>query len=266
MGEGYITIGAGTIASLLTALEDSPCGRVRVNLHPGDDAPLHDMFIAIKPGSYIRPHRHSAKSEAFHMVHGACDVVLFDDDGVITDIVHLSADDPGLPFYYRLSEPLYHTVVATSPVVFHEITNGPFVPGRAEHAPWSPDENDALASAAYLAELWDRMMGAWNEEGWVRQEVKPAALLRPSWIDAAAECDAATFDASWHEYWNVFSGAPLSLPVEAEAAHEKTSHDVETVVDHLHHNRTTEGEAERLQEAARKSLRDHSAAKSLPRG
>lgn len=52
---------------------------------------------------------------------------------------------------------------------------------------------------------------------------------------------------------------------ESEEAQVKISTEVSVVKDHLTHNRTTEREAHELQEAARRSLLDHAAAKSLKR-
>ena len=43
-----------------------------------------------------------------------------------------------------------------------------------------------------------------------------------------------------------------------ETVHEKTSRDIEVVIGHLQHNRTTVREAEKIQEAARRSIVDHS--------
>lgn len=50
-----------------------------------------------------------------------------------------------------------------------------------------------------------------------------------------------------------------------EADQAVISSEVRAVVDHLRHNRTTEREAQDLQEAARRSIVDHGVAKSLGR-
>lgn len=51
----------------------------------------------------------------------------------------------------------------------------------------------------------------------------------------------------------------------AEHAHDTVSADVDRVKDHLRNNRTTEREAQDLQEAARRSVVEHATAKSLNR-
>src|SRR5438105_4034365 len=69
LAEGPIgTIGAEDIEVLRQAVRKTPKRRVRINAHPGSDDELHEMIIAIEPGSYIRPHKHPGKSEAFHII------------------------------------------------------------------------------------------------------------------------------------------------------------------------------------------------------
>jgi cupin fold WbuC family metalloprotein len=150
-------IGRPEIAILERALSTSPRGRVRINVHSGSDDLLHEMFIAISAKSYIHPHKHKTKSEAFHLVHGSVDVVVFDDDGKITQIVPLAADGQGGSFYYRMSAPLFHTLVIKSDfLVVHEITNGPFRQGETVMADFAPLEADSRAAAAYQAGLAER--------------------------------------------------------------------------------------------------------------
>lgn len=50
-----------------------------------------------------------------------------------------------------------------------------------------------------------------------------------------------------------------------EQHHEQTSKDVSTVLEHLRHNRTTQREANDLQEAARRSIADHATSRSFGR-
>ena len=59
----------------------------------------------------------------------------------------------GKPFYYRVAESLYHTLLIRSEAaVFHEITNGPFRPGDTEFAPWAPAESDAEGIEHHVSE------------------------------------------------------------------------------------------------------------------
>jgi cupin fold WbuC family metalloprotein len=154
------TIGDEEVAFIKNAAIESAKGRARINAHPDGDDTLHEMVIAIRQDSYIRPHRHPGKSEAFHMVQGAVDIVIFDDSGDLRDVVRLGAPGGDRAFYYRISIPLFHTLLIRSNIlVVHEITNGPFVPGAAIFAPFAPDESDTSAAEHYLGEL-DRRVTA----------------------------------------------------------------------------------------------------------
>ena len=77
LAEGpIVAVGEGEIATLKAAVKASPKGRARINAHPDGDDMLHEMIIAIDPSSYIRPHKHPGKSEAFHIVEGEVDIVV----------------------------------------------------------------------------------------------------------------------------------------------------------------------------------------------
>ena len=139
------SIGKSEIEFLRSELVDNAKGRVRINLHPDSADNLHEMFIAIRPDSYIRPHKHPRKSEAFHVVHGEVDIVIFEDDGRIAQIVKLAARSETSPFYYRMSKPFFHTLIIRSDLlVVHEITNGPFVRDETTFADFAPLEEAGL--------------------------------------------------------------------------------------------------------------------------
>ena len=157
VAEGPIaTIGSADIEVLRQAVRRTPKRRVRINAHPGHDDALHEMIIAIEPGSYIRPHRHPGKSEAFHIIEGDVDIVVFRDDGEIDEIVSLGEKGGARPFYYRMSEPRFHTLIIRSELlIVHEITNGPFSPAGTTYAAFAPAEGDP-AAAGFQAELIKR--------------------------------------------------------------------------------------------------------------
>ncbi len=150
------TIGPADIEMLRRAVKQTPKRRARINAHRGNDDALHEMIIAIEPGSYIRPHRHPGKSEAFHIVEGEVDIVIFRDDGAIDEVVSLGEKGGTRPFYYRMSEPRFHTLIIRSDLlIVHEITNGPFTPDGTAYAAFAPAEGDP-AAAAFQAELAKR--------------------------------------------------------------------------------------------------------------
>ena len=137
--------------------------RVRLCAHPEVNDGLHEMIIVHAKNAYVRPHQHLGKSESFHLIDGRLKVVLLEDDGRIKDVLELGQPGLGPNFYYRLSEPWFHTVVPLSDwVVFHETTNGPFRREETLFADWSPAEDDLSGQAAFMKELAERMK-AWPE-------------------------------------------------------------------------------------------------------
>ncbi len=138
--------------------------RARLCAHPGPDDPLHEMLIVLGRDTYIRPHRHAAKAESFHVIEGELDVVVFHDDGAVREVIRMGPYGSGLAFFYRIMEPCYHAVVVNTPhVLFHETTNGPFNRADTDFAAWAPAEGTpgvpafvakvrALAAAAARAD------------------------------------------------------------------------------------------------------------------
>jgi len=140
---GIVSIGLEDIDFLKSKVSVSSKGRVRINLHKCDSDLLHEMIIVINGGSYIRPHLHINKSESFHIIYGQVDIVFFDSNGGVRDVISLDAADPLKAFCCRMSEPVFHTLVVKSDiVVMHEITNGPFSPGGSVMANFAPVEGD----------------------------------------------------------------------------------------------------------------------------
>src|SRR5882762_1182120 len=134
-----VKVSSDDIAFLKEKVRTTPRGRVRLCAHPGNEDLLHEMFIVLAADTYIRPHKHFGKSESFHLLEGTAEVVVFDDSGEIREIIEVGNFGSGRKFFYRMSAPYYHTVlIRTGPLVLHETTNGPFHPGDAQFAPWSP--------------------------------------------------------------------------------------------------------------------------------
>jgi cupin fold WbuC family metalloprotein len=152
--EPVVTISREEIDFLKKRLPETSRGRIRLCAHHRGEDPVHEMLIVLARRTYIRPHKHVGKSESFHMVEGALDVVLFRDDGEIREVIELGEAGSGRRFFYRLAMPEYHgLVIRTDPVVFHETTTGPFRPGDAMFAPWAPDESGGGLATAYMEEL-----------------------------------------------------------------------------------------------------------------
>ncbi|MGJ4962391.1 WbuC family cupin fold metalloprotein [Bradyrhizobium sp. HKCCYLRH3061] len=159
LAEGPIAaVGPAEIATLRAAVAASPKRRARINAHPDGEDQLHEMIIAIDSKSYIRPHKHPGKSEAFHIIEGEVDIVVFKDDGEIEKVVELGPPGGARPFYYRMSNAFFHTLIIRSDLlIVHEITNGPFRPGASVFADFAPEDGDTARAAAYQAELARRV-------------------------------------------------------------------------------------------------------------
>jgi len=152
--EPIIKLGQPEVDLLKAKVLTAPRGRVRICAHKSNDEPLHEMMIALAQGSYIRPHKHLKKSESFHIVEGEVDVVTFAEDGKVSEIIQLGPFGSGKDFFYRLSTPIFHTLLIRSKIlVIHETTNGPFKKDDAIYAPWAPEEGDVRAAKVYMDKL-----------------------------------------------------------------------------------------------------------------
>jgi len=152
--DGIVRIGPEEIDVVKRQALFNPRRRCRICAHPSTEDRLHEMIIVHAGDLYVHPHRHPGKSESFHIIEGRLSVVLFDDAGHEVDRIRMGPPGSGRAVFYRLSQALYHTVLLEDPiVVFHEVTNGPFVAGETEFAPWAPGDGDAPAQAAFRAGL-----------------------------------------------------------------------------------------------------------------
>ncbi len=149
-----VTIGGKIVDSLKEKAAKNKRKRMRLCAHKSTNDTLHEMFIALHKGAYIRPHKHSDKAESFHIIEGSVDIVLFDDKGSINNIIHMDEYYSGQTFYYRIDAFEYHTLIIRSDVlVFHETTTGPFDREDNKFAPWSPEELNFGAQKIFITQL-----------------------------------------------------------------------------------------------------------------
>jgi cupin fold WbuC family metalloprotein len=161
--EPIVRLGPAEIAFVKERALASPRRRARICAHPGPEDRLHEMLIAISGDSYIHPHRHFDKAESFHIVEGNVDVVMLDASGEIDEVIPLGEPGSGRALYYRVSTPLFHTLLIRSPLlVVHEVTSGPFERAQSENAAFAPPEGDREATGRYMADL-DRRARAWQQ-------------------------------------------------------------------------------------------------------
>lgn len=132
--------------------------RIRICTHREVNDKIHEMLIVHVKGAYIRPHKHLNKIESFHVIEGDLKVVVFDDSGDIMDVIDMGSYQSGKNFYYRLADSHFHTIIPVSDlVVFHEITNGPFLREETVFADWAPTESDIELQQEFLDNLIKRV-------------------------------------------------------------------------------------------------------------
>lgn len=125
----------------------SPRLRKNHNIHPSDESRCHRLLNAIEPASYIRPHRHldPEKNEAFILMSGSLGIILFADNGAVTETVLLSRTNGNLAA--DIPHGLYHTALSLETgTIFYEAKAGPYLPlTEDEKASWAPEEGDPAA-------------------------------------------------------------------------------------------------------------------------
>jgi cupin fold WbuC family metalloprotein len=144
-------------------------GRCRLCAHVDEKDRLHEMLIVHDDSCYVRAHKHMGKSGSYHVIEGRADLVFFDEQGEVRDLIELGEYMSGKMFFVRVNCSIYHTLLIRSPVfVFHETTSGPFSRNDTIFAPWAPEENDVTARALFSMRLQEglrRLHGATNQRG-----------------------------------------------------------------------------------------------------
>jgi len=126
--------------------------KARALLHGKPNAVLHEMLIIHSFGQYIQPHINERSSKSFLVFEGEMVVVVYDESGDIRDHFRLCKLGSESPFFARLNESLYHTVVPlTDQVVFLETVMGPHTETR--YAIFAPSPDDVSAAMEYMAWL-----------------------------------------------------------------------------------------------------------------
>ncbi len=127
--------------------------RAHLNIHESLQAPVQRLFIALEPGTYIRPHRHPQpnKWEFFLLLEGEIDALVFDEAGALQQRIVLA---PSRTRAIELPPNTWHSYVCRKPgTLVVEVKEGPYLPPAEEDfAPWAPAENSPQA-AEYLVHL-----------------------------------------------------------------------------------------------------------------
>ena len=141
--EEIVTVDIDFIKNLKELANKNERKRIRLCTHKNLNENIHEMLIVHTNNTYVKPHKHINKIESFHVIEGIADIIIFDDDGKISKVIPIGELGSGLNFYYRLAEPLFHSLIIKSEyLVFHETTNGPFRKEDTVWAKWAPDEDN----------------------------------------------------------------------------------------------------------------------------
>lgn len=127
------------LKALAQQARTAPRLRANHNLHPQLDDPIQRLAIAMEPGTYVRPHRHSHTWEMLHPLAGRFVVLEFDDQGRVLSRSLLGTADGDVRLL-ELAAGSWHAVLSLEPgAVIFEIKHGPYQPlVEADLAPWSP--------------------------------------------------------------------------------------------------------------------------------
>jgi cupin fold WbuC family metalloprotein len=148
---GLVVADARTVGALRAIAEAAPRRRARLCAHESAQAAQHEMLIVMAGDGYVRPHRHTAKSETFTVLEGEVDALIFDEDGAPTRKIPMGPFGTDRTFFYRMPSGLFHSLSFRTPwLVFLETTIGPFDPGSSEGAPWAPAEDEPLAGRQFI--------------------------------------------------------------------------------------------------------------------
>lgn len=161
LADDVVTVDDDVIADLKRRADLSPQRRFRLCLHRNPSDPVQEMVIVARGDGFMPPHRHPAgRAESYHVIDGDLSTYLLDDDGAVTDVIHLGARGGGRPYLYRLAAPRWHFTVARSPwVVYHEVFTGPHGSDAVIFPPWAPDPTDLAACTAYTRRVMDSVGG-----------------------------------------------------------------------------------------------------------
>lgn len=132
----YVKLEEEHLKLLVEDAKTNKQGRARINFHPSPESQVHEMMIALDQKTKVNVHRHTKKSESFHVISGCLVVILFDRNSNITDEITLASKTPNC--FYRLNEDIDHLVIPVSDcVLMHETTCGPFRKGDSKTPEWA---------------------------------------------------------------------------------------------------------------------------------
>ena len=100
------------------------------------------MLIVHNKDTYVRPHKHKISGESIHILEGKCNLLLFNNNGTVSNSIELGDFSSGLPFFFNVKKSVFHTfIIKTKFLVFKETKSGPFKLDNTVYASWAPSNN-----------------------------------------------------------------------------------------------------------------------------
>jgi cupin fold WbuC family metalloprotein len=136
---------------LVEARKKSKRGRTRILMHPHSSSNVHEMFVLYGQETFIRANKHIDRDESVFVLAGVIDVILFEDNGQISQVVRLEASSATYSSFILLPANRYHSVIIRSEfALLFESTPGPFDPLVTVFAEWSPLEEQLDLQKVFL--------------------------------------------------------------------------------------------------------------------
>jgi len=116
------------------------------NFHPELTDPVQRLCVALKTGTYIRPHKHKdPKWEMIIVLRGSIKLLIFEENSSVKEIMNIS--EQGDVRGVEIPVDTWHTLIAvTGDAVILEMKQGPYSPSTPDdYASWSPEEGSTEA-------------------------------------------------------------------------------------------------------------------------
>ncbi|QPB82640.1 cupin fold metalloprotein, WbuC family [Pseudoalteromonas rubra] len=165
----HLAIGQEKIKELLLKAQSSGSNHYRLCLHQDTNSLIQEMIIVVLKGALFPVHKHPpGKSESIHLIDGELSTFLFDDDGTVIDIMHLSSNskNPNRSLIQRINGDIWHLPLCTSEyAIYHEIYAGPYDKEQdVAIPPWSPQPQEPTALKQFYQALQDTYLENKNDE------------------------------------------------------------------------------------------------------
>jgi cupin fold WbuC family metalloprotein len=125
-----------TLSDLFRQAGESPRRRSHLLMHKDHSDPVQRLVIALKDGSYVRPHLHSEQWEMLVLLQGRLDVLFFAAGGRLTERFALTSDGRSV---IQIPPGQIHSAAAMQDdTAVMEVKPGPY--RSNEFVDWAPPE------------------------------------------------------------------------------------------------------------------------------